>query len=132
VSLATLAAIAVHGLALLGDNFIGFGPADIAIPFVSGYHRFWTATGVVAGWSLALLGLSYYARARIGQARWRRLHRLTALAWVLGIAHALGEGTDSGRLWFLAMIGIVVVPATALLVRRLLPSVGPAIWNPSR
>jgi sulfoxide reductase heme-binding subunit YedZ len=118
VSLATLTAIAVHGLSLLGDGFIKFGLADVAVPFAADYRRFWTAAGVIAGWSLALLGLSYYARRRIGEGRWRRLHRLTAVAWVLGIAHALGEGTDAGRLWFLAMVGIVTVPAAVLLVVR--------------
>ena len=42
--------------------------------------------------------------------------------WVLSIAHALGEGTDAGRLWFLAAAGIVIVPAALLLAVRHLPS----------
>ena len=54
----------------------------------------------------------------IGHQRWRKLHRLTAAAWLLGLVHSLGEGTDAGRLWFLAMVGIVVVPAAALLLAR--------------
>ena len=32
--------------------------------------------------------------------------------------HSLGIGTDNGRMWFLAMAGIVAVPALALLVQR--------------
>lgn len=36
----------------------------------------WVSIGIVAGWALLILGLSYYARRRIGAARWRRLHRL--------------------------------------------------------
>ena len=80
--------------------------ADIAIPFVSGYHTVWTSMGIIAGWALMLLGLSYYARRRIGSARWRSLHRLTALAWLAGIAHSLGEGTDAGQTWFLVMLAI--------------------------
>jgi DMSO/TMAO reductase YedYZ heme-binding membrane subunit len=67
---------------------------------------------------LLILGLSYYARSRIGVQRWRRLHRFTALAWVLGLAHSLGEGTDSGQTWFLAMTAIVVLPALCLLAAR--------------
>ena len=59
---------------------------------------------------MLLLGLSYYARARIGVQRWRVLHRFTALAWLLGLVHALGEGTDAGQTWFLAMTAIVVAP----------------------
>jgi sulfoxide reductase heme-binding subunit YedZ len=118
LSLATLAALAVHGLTLLGDGFLHPSLGDVAVPFLSSYKTFWTSTGIVAFWMLAALGLSYYARARIGVQRWRRLHRLTALAWALGIIHALGEGTDAGQLWFLAMTAIVAVPPLALLVVR--------------
>jgi sulfoxide reductase heme-binding subunit YedZ len=119
LSLSTLVAIAVHGTALLFDSFIKFSIADIAIPFASGYKGIWMGLGIIGGWGLAFLGLSYYFKDRIGQARWRRLHRWTALAWVLGIAHSLGTGTDAGKTWFLTMTGIVVIPALLLLLWRL-------------
>lgn len=119
LSLATLVAIAVHGLALLGDHFLNPSLADISLPFVSGYKTGWTTLGIVSGWTLAALGLSYYARARIGQDRWRSLHRFTALAWLMGLGHSLGEGTDAGQTWFLVMIGIVAVPAMLLLLWRM-------------
>jgi sulfoxide reductase heme-binding subunit YedZ len=120
LSLATLATIVVHAVTLLGDGFLKPSLADLTIPFVSGYMTFWTTTGIVAGWMMILLGLSYYARARIGPARWRRLHRFTALAWVLGLVHSLGEGTDAGTTWFLAMTAIVTIPALVLLAVRFL------------
>jgi sulfoxide reductase heme-binding subunit YedZ len=118
LSMATIAAIVVHGGVLLADGFINAGLADITIPFVGGYQRLWTTLGVLAGWSLILLGLSYYVRARIGVARWRTLHRFTALAWLAALVHSLGEGTDAGTAWFLIGAGIVVLPALALLVLR--------------
>jgi methionine sulfoxide reductase heme-binding subunit len=118
LSLATLGALVVHGLSLLGDSFMHPSLADVSVPFVSSYMKLWTSAGIVAFWALALLGLSYYARARIGVQRWRRLHRLTALAWALGVAHSLGEGTDAGQTWFLAMTAIVAIPALALLGGR--------------
>jgi sulfoxide reductase heme-binding subunit YedZ len=118
LSLATLATLLVHGLSLLGDGYLHPSLGDVAIPFLSGYKTLWTGLGIIAFWSLLLLGLSYYLRARIGQQRWRKLHRFTALAWALGLAHALGVGSDSGQLWFLAMIAIVVLPAGALLASR--------------
>jgi len=123
LSLATLAALLVHGLTLLGDSYLRPSILDVSIPFVSSYKTFWTASGIIAFWALAALGLGYYARARIGVARWRALHRFTALAWLLGIVHALGEGSDAGQLWFLAMTAVVVIPALALLlVRTLAPA----------
>ena len=119
LSLTTIVAIVVHAAALLGDGFLRPSVLDVSLPFVSSYKTFWTTLGILAGWSLILLGLSYYARRRIGQQRWRKLHRFTALAWLAGMAHSLGEGTDAGQLWFLAMLAIVAVPAVVLLLGRL-------------
>src|SRR3954470_24258531 len=118
LSLATIVALVVHAVALLGDSFLSPSLADISIPFVSGYQRGWTTLGIVAGWAMIVLGLSYYVRDRIGQQRWRTMHRLTAVAWAAGLAHSLGEGTDAGRTWFLAATAIVAVPAVVLLVVR--------------
>jgi sulfoxide reductase heme-binding subunit YedZ len=54
----------------------------------------------------------------IGQKRWVKLHRLTAVAWVLGIVHTLGEGSDASSPWFLLLIASTTVPALALLTLR--------------
>jgi sulfoxide reductase heme-binding subunit YedZ len=119
LSLATIAAIVIHGVSLLGDHYLHPSLADIGLPFASGYKTWWTSLGIVAGWATAALGLSFYLRRWIGQDRWRRLHRLTALAWLMGLAHSLGEGTDAGQIWFLVMIAIVAVPASLLLAGRI-------------
>ncbi len=124
LSLATLATLVVHGLTLLGDGYLHPSLGDVAIPFLGGYKTLWTSMGIVAFWALLALGLSYYARTRIGVQRWRRLHRFAALAWMLGLAHSLGEGTDAGQTWFLAMTALAVVPALLLLLARLLDSAG--------
>jgi methionine sulfoxide reductase heme-binding subunit len=129
LSLATLIALSVHAAALLGDNYLNASLADITIPFASGYKEPWMSIGIVGGWALVALGVSYYFRARIGVARWRRLHRWTALAWLAGIAHSLGEGTDAGQAWFLIAVAIAVIPALVLLVVRHMPSSTPV---PSR
>ena len=125
LSLATLVALAVHGLSLLGDHFLSASLADIALPFAWSYKTIWTSIGIIGAWGLVFLGLSYYARRTIGVNRWRKLHRLTALAWIAGIVHTLGEGTDAGQIWFLAMLSIVAVPAIALLLVRHLTEEAP-------
>src|SRR3954452_17301826 len=122
LSLATLVALAVHAFSLLGDSYLKPSLADITIPFVSSYERVWMSAGIVGGWMLAILGLSYYFRGRIGPQRWRKLHRFTALAWILGLVHAIGQGTDASTAWFLVAVGMVALPAGALLVRRLTPT----------
>jgi sulfoxide reductase heme-binding subunit YedZ len=122
LSLATIGAVVIHAVALLGDSYLSPSIADISIPFVSGYQTLWTSTGIIAGWMLIVLGLSYYVRGRIGPARWRSLHRFTALAWVLGVIHSVAEGTDASAAWFLAATAAVVLPASALLIARLTPA----------
>jgi len=119
LSLATLVAIAVHGVSLLGDHFLHPTILDISVPFTGGYRPFWTGLGIVAGWALAALGLSYYARGWVGQSRWRALHRFTAVFWILGIAHSLGSGTDAGQPWFLIALAVSAIPALVLLLGRL-------------
>jgi methionine sulfoxide reductase heme-binding subunit len=117
-ALAALVAIAVHGLTLLGDRWLHPGPLGIAIPFVMDYRPVWTGLGILAGYLAAALGLSYYARKRIGTRRWRSLHKLTILVYVLGVAHTLGAGTDAKEPWMLAQLTISGIPVVFLFVMR--------------
>lgn len=136
LSLSTLAMLAVHGLSLLGDAFLNPGPVGIAIPFVSAYRPFWTGVGIISGYGLVVLGLTYYLRNRIGAARWRRVHRLTAVFWLLAIGHTIGAGSDAAQLWFLIASGVLVVPAALLLTLRWLgrwgDAPGPETSSPPR
>jgi sulfoxide reductase heme-binding subunit YedZ len=118
LSLSVMVAIAVHALALVGDSYLHPSLLDVTVPFVFSYKTLATSIGIVAGWGMIFLGLSYYLRRRIGQNRWKSIHRFTALMWLLGLAHAFTEGTDSGRLWFIALIVVTAAPAAVLLVVR--------------
>lgn len=118
LSLTALAAVALHGLSLLGDAYLNPGVAGIAIPFTGPYRPPWTGLGIIAGYGLAVLGLTYYLRERIGAARWRRLHRLTAVFWLAAIAHTIGAGSDTAQWWFLGISGALVLPAAVLLTLR--------------
>ena len=127
LSLATMVAVVVHAACLLGDTFLHPSVADIAIPFASSYRQPWMAIGIVAGWAMLILGLTYYVRRHIGAQRWRRLHRFTSVAWIAGIAHALGQGTDAGLTWFAVLVGIAALPAAALLAYRVVPAAPKAV-----
>lgn len=118
LALAGLAAIAVHGLTLLGDGWLRPGLAGIAVPFVLGYRSVFTGAGILAGYLAALLGLSFYARRRIGARLWRRLHRLTVFVYVMGLIHTLGAGTDAGEPWLRAAMVASAAPIAALMVMR--------------
>jgi predicted ferric reductase len=118
ISLATMVAIAVHALALLADKYLHPSVLDVTVPFLSSYKTLPTSIGIVAGWGAILLGLSYYARRWIGLARWKSLHRFTVLVWLGGLVHTFTEGTDAGRLWFVALILLTAAPGMVLLVVR--------------
>jgi sulfoxide reductase heme-binding subunit YedZ len=118
LSLATLAALGLHALALLGDGWLRPGLSGIAVPFAGSYRPLWTGLGIIGGYGLAALSLSYYFRAQIGVARWRMLHRFIAVFWLLGVVHTLGAGTDAGQPWMLALMAVVVLPPLAGLGLR--------------
>ncbi len=119
LSLAVMVAIAIHGLSLIGDKWLHPSLLDVAVPFLGSYNTLATSVGIIAGWGLIFLGLSYYLRRRIGQQRWKPVHRFTLLAWALGLVHAFTEGSDAGKLWFVALIAVTAAPALVLLPVRL-------------
>ncbi len=118
LSLTSLAMVAVHGVSLLGDSYLNPGLTGIVVPFAGFYRPLWTGLGIISGYGLAALGLSYYLRDRIGAARWRRLHRFTAVFWLAAIAHTIGAGSDAVEPWFLAIGAALVLPPAALLALR--------------
>jgi len=126
LALATMVAIAVHGLSLIGDSYLHPSIIDVTVPFASSYKTLPTSLGILAGWGLILLGLSYYLRGRIGIRRWRLIHRMTALAWALGVVHTFTEGSDATQPWFLALVLLPLAVGAALLCARVLGPQDPA------
>jgi sulfoxide reductase heme-binding subunit YedZ len=118
LSLSTMVAIAIHGLALIGDTWLHPSLLDVTVPFLGSYRTLATSIGIIAGWGMIILGLSYYARKRIGITRWKLIHRFTALAWLMGLVHTFVEGSDAGKPWFIALVGLTAAPALVLLVLR--------------
>ena len=121
IALTSLAAIAAHGLLLLGDPFLHPRLAEIVLPFAMHDQPVWTGLGVIGGWLAAILGLSFYVRRWIGTATWRWLHRWTLLVYVLGLAHTVGSGTDARSTWLLATLVVTAVPIVFLATYRFLP-----------
>jgi sulfoxide reductase heme-binding subunit YedZ len=120
-SLAGLVAIAVHGITLLGDAWLKPGIVGIAVPFAGEYRPLWTGLGILGGWLAAALGLSFYARRRIGVKVWRKLHRAAIVAYVLSVAHTVGAGTDAGAGWMRAGVLATSLTVLFLLLVRVLP-----------
>jgi len=104
VSLLALAFALFHALILLGDHYIGYSLATLLVPFASrDYRPLSVGLGQLAFYALALVGLSFYVRRRIGHRVWRVLHYLSFAVFLLALGHGLWSGTDSGAGWARAM-----------------------------
>jgi sulfoxide reductase heme-binding subunit YedZ len=107
-----LIAIAVHGITLLGDKWLNPGVKGVLVPFAMDHKPAFTGLGIIAGYLAAALGLTYYARRRIGAKLWRKAHRATVLVWALGVVHTIGAGTDASEPWlreFMVLTGVPIV-----------------------
>jgi sulfoxide reductase heme-binding subunit YedZ len=119
VALATLAAVAVHGAALVADPWLKASLTDILVPFSSPYRPAAVALGQVAAYGFLLLGPTYYIRKHLGVRGWKRAHRFIAAFWALAVVHALTAGSDASATWFLAATLPVVSAAAVLVVGKL-------------
>jgi sulfoxide reductase heme-binding subunit YedZ len=119
LALIALAAIVLHGVALLGDQWLKPGLRGIAVPFAMSYRPGFTGLGIIAGYLAALLGPSFYLRRRIGARRWRQLHRATVLVWLLAVIHTLGAGSDGATIWLRAVVVATGLPVVYLLALRI-------------
>lgn len=120
VAIVAIVAIAVHGLALLGDTWLKPGWMGISVPFTLSYRPGFTGLGILGGYLAVLLGPTFYLRRRIGARRWRTLHRATGLVWLLSAVHAVGAGSDGSTLWLRAIVLAPVAPIVYLFVIRVL------------
>lgn len=115
-----LGAVAIHGLALLGDSWIQFSLLDVLIPGVSPYRPLAVAGGIVAVYLTALLVVSFEFRTRLGPRTWRTLHHLSFPAYALALWHGLAAGTDANESWAQAFYLTTAAPVLFLVYVRLL------------
>lgn len=111
----------VHMASLLGDQFVGFAPADILVPFRSPYAEPWTGLGVIAFYLLAVVQATAYMTRSIGHAWWRAWHRLSYAALPLILLHVAGTGTDRRALWMIAVMSASLLALVVALAHRRRP-----------
>lgn len=120
VTMAALSFTALHVLTLVAHPTEGFGIAEVLVPFASDREPLWTALGVIAMELSVAVWLSTRLRARIGYARWRRLHHLAFAAYGAALVHGIAQGTDTGTPWArLVYIGSMGLVGGLLAVRIL-------------
>ncbi|MFN8620831.1 MAG: ferric reductase-like transmembrane domain-containing protein [Chloroflexota bacterium] len=130
ITLLSLVFIAVHGVAIAVDPWIGMTPLEVLLPMLSHYRPTWVAFGIVAGYLALAVYLSERIRGRIGYQRWHQLHLLAFVVWAASIVHGLGAGSDSRSPWALAIYAGSALLVGGLLLLRLRPA--PARPTPAR
>jgi sulfoxide reductase heme-binding subunit YedZ len=121
-TLVTLGLIVGHGGLLVFDSYLRPGLAGITLPFAMSYRPLFTGLGIIAGWLAAILGLSFYARRRIGVKTWRRMHRFTIVVYLLALGHVVGAGTNGHSWWMLGMLTTLTAPIVFAFTYRMLPA----------
>ena len=115
-----LAAIGVHGLALVADSTVEIEFGGLFIPFAAPYKPLWTGLGVIAADLALIVAASFPLKKRIGGRNWRRLHWATYSIFVFSTAHGIAAGTDTAQPWAMHMyLGAVGAVAFATAWRAL-------------
>lgn len=119
VALAAVLLVALHFVLLLLDPYAKLRMIDVAVPFLGAYRPVWQGLGTVAVDVLIVVVITSLLRHRLGLRSFRAIHWSTYLLWPIAMAHALGNGTDTGRIWFQAVAGCCAVIVVAAVVWRL-------------
>jgi hypothetical protein len=110
----------VHLGALVADNYVHFGWAEILIPQASTWKTFPVTLGVVAFYFLVLVEASSLMITRLPRAVWHGIHLTAYVSFVLATAHGVYAGTDRKNLFFVVLgSGALFIVAFATLARYL-------------
>jgi predicted ferric reductase len=97
--------VAVHVGALVADNWVHFGTADVFVPMASSWRPGAVAWGIVAMYLLLALELTSIAMRRLPRRVWHAVHVSSYGLFVAATVHGLTSGADAKQ---------VVVRGTAL------------------
>jgi sulfoxide reductase heme-binding subunit YedZ len=91
---------------LMIDAFMGFKWSELFIPFQSAYKTIPMALGTIAFYFLIITIITSKLRKKIGYLRWRKLHALNPILYMLVTIHGLWIGSDfKGEI--LAIVNII-------------------------
>jgi len=104
---------------LLIDSYFTFKWSEILIPFTSGYETISMAIGTFAFYFLILTIITSKFLKKIGYQRWRKLHALNPILYILVTLHGLISGTDfQGTVLAIVNITPIVIMTGWLITSR--------------
>ncbi|MBB3752375.1 sulfoxide reductase heme-binding subunit YedZ [Mycolicibacterium sp. BK634] len=111
--------VALHVGLLFADPYAQLYLIDFVVPLLGHYRPLWQGLGTLACDLLIVVVVSSMFRLRLGVRAFRVVHWTSYALWPIALAHAFGNGTDTGHVWFLIFAGCCVVVAGGALVWRL-------------
>jgi methionine sulfoxide reductase heme-binding subunit len=103
LALLSLLMIAIHVVAVVLDGYVHVPLSAAVLPVGSSYRPFWIALGAVSFDLLIAIVLTSLLRRQVGDRAWRFVHWFTYASWPIAVAHGVGAGSDSARVWALAI-----------------------------
>jgi predicted ferric reductase len=119
VALAGTLLVALHIALLFLDPYAQLRLIDFVVPFLGAYRPLWLGLGTLAFDVLVVVIVTSLLRHRIGVRVFRAVHWATYALWPIALAHALGNGTDSGHTWFLLVAASCALTVAVALTWRL-------------
>ncbi len=125
VSLLAVTFMAVHVGALIADNYVHFGLADVLVPFASAWRPLAVALGVVAMWLVVAVEVTSQLKSHLPRRVWHAIHLSSYLAYWLVTVHLLAAGSDAWTRPVAALTIVTTAGLTALSLAGLARSARP-------
>jgi methionine sulfoxide reductase heme-binding subunit len=119
----TLAALSVlllvsHAVSAVADEYVDIRWWQAVLPFGATYEPLWLGLGTLALDLTLVVVATSLARGRLPHRAWFLVHLTTYAAWVAGVVHGIGIGTDAGHGWMAATtVGCVLAVVLAVTAR---------------
>lgn len=113
-----LSAVAVlllllHAVVAVVDEYVDIRWWQAVVPVGSSYEPLWLGLGTLSLDLTVIVVATSLARARLPHRLWFLVHLSTYAAWLLGVVHGLGIGTDADLGWSM-VVTVSCVAAVAL------------------
>ncbi|WP_101951572.1 ferric reductase-like transmembrane domain-containing protein [Mycobacterium sp. 3519A] len=110
--------VVLHVTLLFLDPYAQLRLVDFVVPFLGEYRPLWQGIGTLGFDLMLVIVVTSLLRQRIGVRGFRAIHWATYALWPIAFTHALGNGTDAYRVWFVAFAGgCAAIVGAALLWR---------------
>ncbi|CAN5744053.1 hypothetical protein BH09ACT7_BH09ACT7_56270 [soil metagenome] len=118
-ALAATLLVGLHLALLFADPYAQLRVVDFVVPFLGTFRPLWQGLGTLAFDVLVVVIVTSLLRHRLGVRTFRVVHWATYALWPIALAHGLGNGTDSGYVWFLGFCAACVLTVSGAGIWRL-------------